>query len=229
MCWVPTAKHLGNHLSSKLSLASFSPETKTDILCKRAILYDKVHQVLQQFGYLEPKLVINLLSVYSTALYGSNLWQINSDEYQKLLRSWNTAVKIIYDLPYSTHVRLLEPLSPVPHLESVLTSRYVGFVENLSKSAKSPVRLLFKLSNSDLGSQTGQNIGFLLAKHSEPALVDLFRKNVSLKKQVINPLPEDEKWKAGMIEELVLVKKGFLVAEFDEPLLDSILEYLCTK
>ena len=28
--WVPTAKHLGNHLSS-----SYSPETKTDILCKR--------------------------------------------------------------------------------------------------------------------------------------------------------------------------------------------------
>ena len=24
-------------------------------------------------------------------------------------------------------------------------------------------------------------------------------------------------------------KKGFLVEEFDEPLLDSILEYLCTK
>ena len=180
--WVSTAKHLGNHLSSKLSLATYSPETKADILCKRAILYDKVHQVLQQFGYLEPKLVINLLSVYSTALYGSNLWQLNSDEYQKLLRSWNTAVKIIHDLPYSTHVRLLEPLSPVPHLESVLTSRYVGFVENLSKSAKSPLKLLFKLSNSDLGSQTGQNIGFLLAKHSEPALVDLIRKNVSLKK-----------------------------------------------
>ena len=42
-------------------------------------------------------------------------------------------------------------------------------------------------------------------------------------------LPEDEKWKAGMIEELVLFKKGFLVAEFDEPLLEAILEYLCTK
>ena len=99
----------------------------------------------------------------------------------------------------------------------------MNFVENLSKSAKSPL----KLSNSDLGSQTGQNIGFLLAKHSEPALVDLIRKNVSLKKQVINPLPDDEKWKAGMIEELVLVKKGFLGAEF--ALLAAILEYLCTK
>ena len=101
--WVATAKHLGNQLSSKLNLSSFSPETKTDILCKRAILFDKVHQILQQFGYCEPRLVINLLSVYSTALYGSTLWQLNSEEHLKLNRSWNTALKIIWDLPHSTH------------------------------------------------------------------------------------------------------------------------------
>ena len=85
------------------------------------------------------------------------------------------------------------------------------------------------MSNADLGSQTGQIIGALLAKHSKPALVDFDQEKCLIKKQVINPLPENEKWKAGMIEELVLVKKGFLVAEFDDPLLDSILEYLCTK
>ena len=61
--WVTTAKHLGNHLSSKLNLSFYSPETKTDLLCKRAILYDKVHQVMQQFGYLDPQLVVKLLTV----------------------------------------------------------------------------------------------------------------------------------------------------------------------
>ena len=71
--WVTTAKHLGNHLSSKLNLSFFCPETKTDLLCKRAILFEKVHQVMQQFGYLDPHLVIKLLSIYSTALYGSTL------------------------------------------------------------------------------------------------------------------------------------------------------------
>ena len=93
--WVSTAKHLGNHLSSKLNLSPLSPETKTDLLCKRAILYDKVHQVQQQFGYCDPKLVLKLLSIYSTALYGSPLWQLSSEEHSKLNRSWNTAIKII--------------------------------------------------------------------------------------------------------------------------------------
>jgi hypothetical protein len=78
--WVTTAKHLGNHLSTKLNLTFFSPESKTDLSCKRAIMFDKVHQILQQFGYMDPKLVVQLLSVYSTALYGSCLWQLNSKE-----------------------------------------------------------------------------------------------------------------------------------------------------
>ena len=101
-------QHLGNHLSSKLNLSPVSPETRTDLLFKRAILFDKIHQVQQQFGYYEPRLVLNLLSIYSTALYGSPLWQLSSAEHQKLTRSWNTAVKIIWDLPHATHTRLLK-------------------------------------------------------------------------------------------------------------------------
>ena len=118
--WVSTAKHLGNHLSSKLNLSTLSPETKTDLLCKRAILFDRVHQVQQQFGYYDPQLVLRLLSIYSTAMYGSPLWQLNSEEHGKLNRSWNTAVKIIWDFPPATHTHL-------PQLEHILFSRYIGF------------------------------------------------------------------------------------------------------
>ena len=71
--WVDTAKHLGNLLSSRINFSCRIPETKTDLLQKRAILFDKVHQIQQQFGYLNPRLVIKLLSIYSTALYGSCL------------------------------------------------------------------------------------------------------------------------------------------------------------
>ena len=110
-CQAP-AKHLGNHLSTKLDFSSFSTETKTDLLCKWAILFDKVHQVQQQFGYYDPKVILRLLSIYSTALYGSPLWQLYTEEHFKLNRSWTTAVKIILDLPQPTHTRFLESLCP---------------------------------------------------------------------------------------------------------------------
>ena len=128
--WVTTAKHLGNHLSARLNFSPYSPETKTDLLCKRAILFDKVHQVQQQFGYYDPHLVLRLLTIYSTALYGSPLWQLNSDEHMKLNRSWNTAVRIIWDLPYFTHTRFLESLCPI------LSHSCVAYILDFLKTCK---------------------------------------------------------------------------------------------
>ena len=116
---------------------------------QRAILFDKIHQVQQQFGYYEPRLVLNLLSIYSTALYGSPLWQLSSPEHQKLTRSWNTAVKMIWDLPHATHNRILEDLSPVPHLEHVLFARYIGFIHNLRNSSKDLLQLIYHSCSSN--------------------------------------------------------------------------------
>ena len=227
--WVKTGKHLGNQLSSELNFSNSSPETRTGILCKRAILFDKTHQVLQQFGFYEPRLVLKLLSVYSTALYGSPLWQLSSKEHLKLNRSWNIAVKIIWNLPHPTHTRFLEELCPVPHLESVLHSRYIGFTENLLKSSKPPTRLLFDTIRCDLGSQTGQNLQFLFEKYSKASVKNLIGDKNQIKKAKVAPVSENEEWKLKLIEEVCLVQRGLLEAEFDEAMLQEILEFVCTS
>ena len=167
--WMETCYHgypMLNILGTTSLPRSILSWKKTDILCKRAILFDKLH-ILQQLGFYKPKLSIILISIYSTALYGSALWQLNSEEHFKLNRSWNTTVKIVWDLPHPTHTRFLESLSPVPHLESILARRYIGFSQGLAKSAKPVIKLLFNSCISDLGSQTGQNIDFLLQKYSK--------------------------------------------------------------
>ena len=227
--WVSTAKHLGNHLSSKLNLSPLSPETKTDLLCKRAILYDKVHQVQQQFGYCDPKLVLKLLSIYSTALYGSPLWQLNSEEHSKLNRSWNTAIKIIWDLPHSTHTRFLESLCPVPHLESVLHGRSIGFIQNLSRSSKQLIKLLFHSCSHDMSTVTGQNLKFLLHKYSQQNMTALFSEKDVIKISRVNILQENELWKVNLMEDFSLVKKNLLELPFEIENLDEILDDICTQ
>ena len=227
--WVETAKHLGNHLSSKINFAFYSPETRTDLLMKRAILFDKVHQIQQQFGYYNPRLVIKLLSIYSTALYGSNLWQINSEEHLKLNRSWNSAVKMIWDLPPPTHTRYLESLSPVPHLEAVLTGRYIGFIQNLMNSKNPLLRLTFSSSCNDLNSLTGQNLQYLLQKYNKLTYHALVADKISIKKSRVYSLPDDESWKINLIEEISLIKKEHLEIDFDLENLDKVLEYICTS
>jgi hypothetical protein len=226
--WVNTAKHLGNHLSSKLNLSPISPETKTDLLCKRAILYDKVHQVQQQFGYYDPHLVLKLLSIYSTALYGSPLWQLGSEEHLKLNRSWNTAVKMIWDLPHSTHTRFLENLCPVPHLESVLVGRYIGFIHNLRRTDKDLLKILFNSCSANLNSITGQNLHFLMQKFKKDSIDQLIMDKQKLKNLRVYSLPEEENWKVNLIEEISLLKKNQLDIAFDPEQLETILDYVCT-
>ena len=58
-------------------------------------------------------------------------------------RAWNTATKMIWDLPHGTHTRFLESFSPVHHLQSVLARRYIGFIQNLKTSGKQALSLLF--------------------------------------------------------------------------------------
>ena len=152
----------------------------------------------------------------------------NSEEHQKLNRSWNTAVKIIWDLPHSTHTRFLERLSPVPHLESILAGRFIGFAQNLSKSAKPLIRLLFNLCSPDIGSQTGQNINYLLQKNSKQTLTELVNDRNIVKKTILTPISETESWKLKIIEEVSLVRKGQLEVDFDDLMLDEILDYICT-
>ena len=226
--WVSSAKNLGNLLCSKLNYAFLYPETKTDLQSKRAMFFNSVHQVLQQFRGYEPKLIMNLISIYSTSFYGSPLWHINSEEHFRLHRSWNTAVRIVWNLPLPTHTRFLESLCPVPHLEATLCSRYIGFLDNLSKCSKPIIPLLFNSIRRNIGSQTGNNIQYLLDKCNMKNLEDLVKEKSRLCKKRINPLPENETWKTKLIEEIALILKGHVNLEFDNTNLEEILTFVCT-
>ena len=227
--WVKTAKHLGNHLSSKLNFSFCSPENRTDLLQKRAIFFERVHQLLQQFGQYHPRLVLNLLKIYSTAFYGSSLWQISSEEFSKLTRSWNTAVKMVWDLPPPTHKRFLESLSPAPHLESTLDSRYLGFAHGLVKSEKCIVKLIITTVKSDLGTMTGHNLNFIMLKYKQTSIGNMLSRSSEVKWNRVNPVVVDEEWKLALIEEISLARKDFINIDFDDSDLEEFLEYVCTN
>ena len=109
-----------------------------------------------------------------------------------------------------------------------MTGRFIGFAQNLSKSAKPLISLLFNLCSPDIGSQTGQNINYLLQKYSKQTLTELVNDRNIIKKTIVTPISETESWKLKIIEEVSLVRKGQLEADFDDIMLDEILDYICT-
>ena len=139
--------------------------------------------------------LVSMTLIWSFNLYGSPLWQLYSEEHQKLNRSWNTAVKLIWELPYATHTRLLEDLCPVSHLEHVLLSRYIGFIQNLCKSNEEILCLIFKSCLSNYRSVTGRNLFYLFKKFDIQTIHQLFNVKAKLKDMRVYDLPGEENGK----------------------------------
>ena len=136
---------------------------------------------------------------------------------------------MIWDLPHSTHTRFLESISPVPHLESTLDGRYIGFLQGLVRSDKLVINLIFSFTSADISSVTGQNVNFLLQKHNKSSLVTLMSDRNSVKKMRIYPLPMEEVWKISLLEDVSLARKELIDINFDEKDLEEILNFICTS
>ena len=225
--WVDKAKHLGNNISADLSKNKLWLETTSDLLQKRAIFFHKIHELKQAYGFYSPKLVCEIIRIFGTSLYGSPLWSLKSEEHLKLNRAWNTTVKIVFNLPYQTHTRFIESLTPVPHLQSVLHGRTIGFLENIKNSKKPEISLLFKYCENNNQSNTGQNIRYLLNTYSLDSFSELSSEKNSIKNRRVYPLNEDELWKPLLIDELCLAKLGFLDIGFENEMIEDILKDIC--
>ena len=134
----------------------------------------------------------------------------------------------MWDLPNSTHKSLLEPLSPVPHLESALLGRYIGFIDSLSKSSKPLIKILYRNCISNVSTNTGQNLKYLMDKYSKWSIWSLISEKNTIKKSTVNPTSTDDSWKVKLIEEISLAKKSLLEVDFDEQYLEEILTFACT-
>ena len=136
-------------------------------------------------------------------------------------------MKIVFDLPFQTHKQFVESLSDVPHLQSTLHGRYIGFVDNLSKSKKPEMSLLFNICKNNLQTNTGQNLKYLNDVYNTNLLAQLIQEKHSIKKTRVYPLEIGEDWKPILINEICLTRKGFIDIGFEEDLLEDLLPEIC--
>ena len=226
--WVDRAQHLGNTLTTSISMSPLGMDSSSDLMQKRAIFFQKVHELKQAYGYYEPRMICEVIKIFGTSFYGSPLWSLGAEDHFKLNRSWNTVVKMVWDLPVTAHKRYVESLTEVPHLQSVLHGRYIGFVENLGNSRKPHIQTLFNMFKDDQSTNTGQNISYLMKTYHKNDLFDLINKKYLIKKNRLNPLEDGEEWKIQLIEELTLTKLGFLDSDLNEGDINVMLDSLTT-
>ena len=218
--WVNQLKHLGNHISNNMD------GNQLDMKIKNAKYIDKNNTLCQELHFAHPKNKVQLNSIFNSHYTGSQLWKLDSREFEKTKATYNRSIKIMNDLPLATHRFLIEPISGLPHMSRTLVRRYMSFIDQIKNSKKLALRQLLEIAQSDVRTTTGANLRFIMLLTEKNKIDDLKAGNVDF---AYHTVKEADKWKIDFVKELIDVKNDDLnVAGMYNDELEEILEYLCT-
>ena len=217
--WVEKVKHLGNIMEQSNTM-------KRDCLIKRGKLIGKVNSLLQELHFVAPTIKMKLLNIYVTSFYGSSLWDLYSPEVTRIFSTWNVTVRNVFDLPRTTHRYLIEGLSDSVHPKTMLCSRFVQFMEVVSKSSKSNVRYLANLVWNDRRTLVGRTLTRIAQDcHTDRAALS---STVARKLVYRKPLKENE-WRIPLLRELLDGRSGkCTIAGFNDDEIAALIDDACT-
>ena len=220
--WTEKCKHLGITLANKID------GCQADMEVKNAMYVQKNIDINQEFYFAHPDTKLSINNIYNSHFSGSPLWDLFSQGAHTIESTYNRSVKIMMGLPYQTHRSLIEPLTGQKHIRKVLLSRFLGFMDKITKSGKKRLNMLMETCKKDVRSVTGSNYRNIMLLLGKTSVSDVRREDVdSIEYFKLEP---DESWKVDSIKELIEVKQGKVeVPGFDKDELDTILDYLCTS
>ena len=166
------------------------------------ILCDSI-DIRNMFSFALPGQVLDAINVYSSHFYGAMLWDLFGDTAGQVYRSWNTCVKLVWDLPRSTHNYFVEHLLAkdwVSIREKIMV-QYVKFMQRLPKSVSKEIRILHSVVSSDVRSVTGKNCLLLRQEFS----LDPMSNSASQFHDVykLYSVPDQDEWRISLLENLL--------------------------
>ena len=96
-------------------------------------------------------------NIYNTHYTWSQLWLLDSTEMNKMQGLYYKSIKVMFNLPWGTHRKLLEPLTGAAHLKRILVQRYLSFIRKIQNSNKKPLWNLLYVVKNDVRTTTGSN------------------------------------------------------------------------
>ena len=109
--WVDSWAHLGNDLDRTDLCLQRKSSLYKDANQKRMKFIGKFYSLRQEFGFCDPDIFFNILNIYATSFYGSNLWLFSGPSCEKLFKSWNIMIRNVWNLPNTTHKYFIEQIS----------------------------------------------------------------------------------------------------------------------
>ena len=219
--WVSQVKHLGNMLQ-------LDNRTRVDLSQKRGQFIGKFMSLFQEFDYVDPDVFVKILNIYTTSFYGSCLWDIFSNDCEKLYKSWNVTIREAFNVDRCTHRYLVESISNTMHPKTMLASRYVTFYKALTNSTKLSVRVLARLFETDQRTVMGRTLD-MLCRQLDISDLSQLTSCIVKRKLKYSEIPEEEKWRPSTVTELLKLRSQSLsLPGFTQDEIDAMLVYTCT-
>ena len=204
--WCDSYKHLGHVFYKDGTL-------KMDVDLKRKSFIGTFHELRQELKCPYPIVFLNLIIIYMSHFYGSNLW--NLFDIENVLIAWNNVIRNVFNLPRRTHRYLIEPISGSPHVLTLLTNRFLKFYNSLYCSPKKIISNLRKLQEIDCRSNFGNNINRICFLNNT---FNVFKCGKNVVRYF--PIEDNEIWRVNMLNELIRFDQehplnGFSVNEIE--------------
>ena len=109
----------------------------------------------------------------------------------------------------------------------ILSARFVSFHRSNLKSRKSCIRLLANVLKSDQRTSYGQNLKNI--SNECDTVIDDLTANVVKKQMTYRKVPDDEKWRCKMVDELIGAIYGHLDIPLDLDEINLLLNHICSS
>ena len=193
---------------------------------KRGDFIGKSTDIREMFNFAHPSQVLNAVNVYSAHFYGAMLWDLYGEAAGMVYRTWNTCVKLAWDLPRSTHNYFVDQLAaPLPSVRKKLLCQFVGFCHKLSTSASWEIRILAKIAGSDIGSTTCKNLKNIQEEFNVCPWSNTASKFKREYKGYLVP-PEDS-WRLPLLRKLLDQRREMVTCDEDVGTITSLIDSLC--
>ena len=199
-----------------------------DAKMKRASFIENSTEIREMFGFAHPDQVLSAVSTYSCHFYGSMLWDLFGEMAGQVFRSWNTCVKLAWNIPRSSHNYYVDGLAgTLPSVRKKLLCQYVSFVGKLATSVSKEVRIMATVFSNDIQSVTGRNLAnihnlFNLDPGRDPLS--------SFKAAAVGyQTPESDKWRLPFLRKLSAQRRELSDYENDVATIEELIESLCSS
>ena len=220
--WVETAEHLGHTLSQLTNM-------EKDCHRARGRFISNTIDVREKLNFAHPHIKMKAVQIMCMDAYGSMLWDLGSSSSEQFFKSWNTCVKLAFDVPRSTFTYLVEGflVSDMASMRNQIMSRYSGFYRKLLNSPSREVRGLVRIVSDDPRSTTCTNMRLLREKTgmSQPQFYSLAKVKAALP---VKAVPEAEKWRLGLLTNLFKLRSETYHRVEDTRTICAMIDSLCS-